>query len=59
MQVQKSVVAASETPNLDLVIEEIQGLGGANTLSAGCCCCCCCCTLCCSTSRDNNVDIGR
>lgn len=55
MRLQESVVAVSQTPGLDLVVEEIQGLGGSNTLSAGCCCCCCCCTLCCSTSRDNNV----
>lgn len=53
MRIQKNVVALSE--NLDLVIEELQGGTGPNTLSAGCCCCCCCCTLCCSTSRDNNI----
>lgn len=59
MRVQESVVAISKTSSLDLVVEEIQGLGGSNTLSAGCCCCCCCCTLCCSTSRDNNGTIGK
>lgn len=51
MRIQKNLVAFSHDPNVDLVVEEIQGGTGPNTLSAGCCCC----TLCCSTSRDNNA----
>ena len=58
MRVQKNLVAASHNESVDLVIEELQGVGGANSLAMSCCCCCCCCKLCCSTCRDNNGTVG-
>lgn len=59
MRIQTNLVAASQNPNVDLVVEELQGGSGSNDLSLSCCCCTCCCKLCCSTSRDNNIGIGK
>lgn len=56
MRIQKNIVAVSHNPSVDLVVEEIQGGTGPNTLSLACCCCCCCCTLCCSTSEENTIE---
>lgn len=59
MRFQSQVIVASSSPAVDLVVEELRYGAGPNSLAVSCCCCCCCCKLCCSTSRDNNVDIGR
>lgn len=58
MRVQRNLVVASHNENVDLVVEELQGGAGSNSLSLSCCCCCCCCKLCCSTSRDNSFKAG-
>lgn len=42
MRVQKNVGAVSHNPNVDLVVEELQGSVSSNLMAVACCCCCCC-----------------